>query len=571
VKIDTLKFKGMRPFINEWSTINTARPISIVVGKNNTGKSQIIRMIQSLCAESPYQEGVEYICTGRLDEPSLRRNFPANTSRGRLAGKHWEDHGIRLIDMEVTWHVNSSRQVISIEGTGVESPFGEDSTLARKEVLMDIASSANHPFAGKRFKLLLADRDIRAERESSDLGLQPDGSGATNIIRRYILSSSLPRDLIQDKLLTALAQIFAKDGNFNEIQIKNHDDTESNKGFWEIFLGENTKGLVPLSRSGSGLKTVILVLLNLLVTPFTEEADKSEYVYAFEELENNLHPSLLRRLFAYLQDYAVREGATIFLTTHSSVALDFFGVSPNAQILHVSHDGVSATARPVSAHFEHLGVISELGVKPSDLLQANGIIWVEGPSDCIYLNRWIDLFSDGELQEGRDYQCAYYAGSLLARTQFTSPVDAETELINLLRVNNNIIVVCDGDRKEPGARLKDRVRRINAEVKRIPGSHVWTTLGREIENYLPGSVIGSALGRSVAFPDPGQYQLFFPRQGQGLQGTSYVETILSRSGLDKMNLAIQTVPYMTREIMSTRFDLEEQLERIISTVSRWRS
>jgi hypothetical protein len=274
--------------------------------------------------------------------------------------------------------------------------------LARKEIIMDIASSATHPFAGKRFRLLLADRDIRAEKESSDLDLQPDGSGATNIIRRYILSSSLPRDLIQDKLLKALAQIFANDGSFNEIQINNHDDSVSDKGLWEIFLGESTKGLVPLSRSGSGLKTVILVLLNLLVTPFTERADKAEYVYAFEELENNLHPSLLRRLFAYLHDYAIREGATIFLTTHSSVALDFFGVSPSAQILHVSHDGISAIARPVSAHFEHLGVISELGVKPSDLLQANGIIWVEGPSDCIYLNRWIDLFSDGELQEGRD-------------------------------------------------------------------------------------------------------------------------------------------------------------------------
>jgi len=571
MRISSLKFKGMRPFINEWSTIAIAKPINIIVGKNNTGKSQIIGMIKSLCAKSPYQEGIECICTGRLDELSLRRGFPANTSRGRLGGNHWDNHGNSLIDTEVVWHVNSSGQVVSIEATGLDSPYGEDSTLARKEVLMDIASSASHPFAGKRFKLLLADRDIKAEKESSDLGLQPDGSGATNIIRRYILSSSLPRDLIQDKLLTALAKIFAKDGSFNEIQIKNHDDTESDKGLWEIFLGENTKGLVPLSRSGSGLKTVILVLLNLLVTPFTEKSEKSEYVYAFEELENNLHPSLLRRLFAYLQDYAVREGATIFLTTHSSVALDFFGVSQSAQILHVSHDGISATARPVSAHFEHLGVISELGVKPSDLLQANGIVWVEGPSDCIYLNRWIDLFSDGELQEGRDYQCAYYAGSLLARTQFRSPVDAEKELINLLRVNNNVIVVCDGDRREPGARLKDRVRRINAEVKKIPGSHIWTTLGREIENYLPGSVIGSALGRSGAFPDPGQYQLFFPRQGQGLQGTSYVESVLSRSGIDKMNLAIQSAPHMTRDIMAARFDLEEQITKIISTVSRWRS
>jgi hypothetical protein len=123
----------MRPFINEWSTIAIAKPINIIVGKNNTGKSQIIGMIKSLCAKSPYQEGIECICTGRLDELSLRRGFPANTSRGRLGGNHWDNHGNSLIDTEVVWHVNSSGQVVSIEATGLDSPYGEDSTLGHLE------------------------------------------------------------------------------------------------------------------------------------------------------------------------------------------------------------------------------------------------------------------------------------------------------------------------------------------------------------------------------------------------------------------------------------------------------
>ena len=33
------------------------------------------------------------------------------------------------------------------------------------------------------------------------------------------------------------------------------------------------------------------------------------------------------------------------------------------------------------------------------------LIWVEGPSDRIYINRWIELFSEGKLEEGRDHQC----------------------------------------------------------------------------------------------------------------------------------------------------------------------
>ena len=172
------------------------------------------------------------------------------------------------------------------------------------------------------------------------------------------------------------------------------------------------------------MKTVILVLLNLLVAPKMgddKNTEKSEFVFAFEELENNLHPALVRRLFRYLEKYAIREETTIFLTTHSSTVLDLFGVSENAQIVHVTHDGETARTTTVSAHFDHLDVISELGAKPSDLLQANGIVWVEGPSDRVYLNRWIQICSDGALREGRDYQCAFYGGGLLARVELKPP------------------------------------------------------------------------------------------------------------------------------------------------------
>jgi hypothetical protein len=223
-------------------------------------------------------------------------------------------------------------------------------------------------------------------------------------------------------------------------------------------------------------------------------------------------------------------------------------------------------ASAVSAHFDHLGVISELGAKPSDLLQANGIIWVEGPSDCIYLNRWLDLLTDGKLREGRDYLCAFYGGSLLARTQFTSPEDAEAELVNLFRVNPNIIVVCDGDRAGPQSRVKDRVRRIRAEVRKIPGAHIWVTLAREIENYLPGAVISKALG-PAQLPDPTQYEAFFPRKGSS--GSSYVERRMNRKGLDKMDLAVLAAPHMDRATMSTRFDWDMQMKQIADRVAAW--
>ena len=352
------------------------------------------------------------------------------------------------------------------------------------------------------------------------------------------------------------------------IQVKIHDDEEAPgpRGHWEVYLGERKKGLIPLSKSGSDLKTVLLVLLNLLVVPKIEDKEKSEFVFAFEELENNLHPALLRRLFQYLEDYALDEGATIFLTTHSSTALDLFGMSENAQIIHVTHDGETARTTAVSAHFDRLGVVSELGAKPSDLLQANGIVWVEGPSDRVYLNRWIQLYSDGALREGRDYQCAFYGGALLAQVEF-KPAEEETELANLFRVNPNIVVVCDGDRASDNSSVKARVERIRAEVETISGAHIWITEAREIENYLPGSVLEEVLDDSSSLPDPGQYESFFPRKGASNE--SYVEARMKRKNVDKMELALSSARYMTKDLMAGRFDWEDQIGKIVERIKSW--
>ncbi|MDE0684545.1 MAG: AAA family ATPase [Candidatus Poribacteria bacterium] len=326
-----------------------------------------------------------------------------------------------------------------------------------------------------------------------------------------------------------------------------------------------------MSKSGSGLKTIILVLLNLLVVPkakIEENSNKSDFVFAFEELENNLHPALLRRLFQYIEEYAINEKAHIFLTTHSSTALDFFGVSQNAQIIHVVHDGESAWVTPVSAHFDLLRVASGLGAKPSDLLQTNGIVWVEGPSDRIYLNRWIDLYSKGRFQEGRDYQCAFYGGALLARTQFKAPEEAETDLVNLLRINPNIIVVCDGDRASKDSEIKGRVKRINTEVQKILDAHIWITDAKEIENYIPGSVLEKTLDLS-GLRDPEQYENFFPRKKACSE--SYIESNLNRRNVDKVDLAMASIPHMTNDIMANRFDWEEHMKKIVARIKFWNS
>ena len=248
----------------------------------------------------------------------------------------------------------------------------------------------------------------------------------------------------------------------------------------------------------------------------------------------------------------------------SSIALDFFGVSDNAQIIRVLHDGESARTETVHTHSNLIKVVSELGARPSDLLQANGLIWVEGPSDRIYLNHWIKLYTEdcpqGPLREGRDYQCVFYRGALLAQVGFESPEDEDGKLANLFQINHSLIVVCDGDREAEDSGLKPRVERIREEVEKIDDAHIWITKAKEIENYLPGSVLSEVTELS-SLPDPEQYESW----------SSYTEEHMKEMRIDKVDLAISSTQpqYMTKEVMEKRFDWKEQMKEIVERIKSW--
>lgn len=576
----SVKVKGHLCFKHNWAGFDEIKPVNVIIGRNNTGKSQLLEIVQTLCGESFKRKGWKYQLSGTLDEQSLKAVFSPGTSQGELGGRYWDDHGVHFLNKPVTWTADEALSVIEFTPAfDIQSKLGERSTRARENELRNVLRSVQHQLQSRRFRSILADRDIRPEPELGEMKLEPSGAGATNVLRRYLTTSNsrFPASLIQREVLNALNQIFGVDGSFTGINVRKHDEPESPmqmqvQNSWEVYLGEEKKDFVALSSSGSGLKTVILVLLNLIVIPAIERRSKSDYVFAFEELENNLHPALQRRLLRYIEDYVVRESAHVFLTTHSSTALDLFGPSEHAQIIHVSHDGESASVRTINAHFDHLGVLSDLGAKPSDLLQANGIIWVEGPSDRIYLNKWIDAFSGGRFREGRDYQCAYYGGALLARAQFRSPEEADAEFANLLRLNSNIIVLCDSDRTAAdgdGFELKDRVSRIKREVETIPKALLWITEAKEIENYIPAEAFQAAFALTTAIA-PEQYERFFPSETASTP-ESFVERCLNRRSMDKMDLAVRTTPAMTVETLSERFDLAHQMRAVVAKISEWNS
>ena len=563
MRLQSVYYKKYGSFQNEWAGFDELTPITVIVGKNNSGKSHLLKLPQLLASrkfksgEAEFLVGTSPLKREQVQHiPKKSRNEADALLRGKVWWEAYSSGSLkRLFDSE--------RQLIGDKQFQNECVriLGQSWTRALE-----------HPILGSEFVSIAAERDLRSEPATDALDISPSGDGATNVIRRFLTSSdeNLPHELVQTDFLEALNQIFKGDAEFTGIQIRVHDrNSDIRQQPWEVYLEEPHKGFVPLSASGSGLKTVIQVLLVLLVVPLITGVAKSRLTLAFEELENNLHPSALRRLLAYIENYVVSNECRLFLTTHSSVTVDRFAFSKNAQIIHVRHDGKCAKAKKIQAHFDRAGVVSDLGAKPSDLLQANCLIWVEGRSDAIYVNRWVDICSDGRLVEGRDYQCVFYGGASLAGVTFSQPDFETSDLLQYITINPNVIVICDSDRRKKGAHLKERVRRIKGELEKVPDSFLWITAGTEIENYLTGGSIAQALGKAGSFPDPDQFEGFFPKKDA--PGESYLEKKAKRKTINKVDLALKTAPYLTLEQMHLRFDWSRQMETLCERIERWNS
>ena len=406
----SVKFRNYKCFGEELQGFESIFPINIIVGRNNSGKSSLLDLIKY--AISPFDlrplahkgQTPEVVLSVRLSVDDLKKVFRPGERGGGIGVTvdHW-DFGSRWVGERITVQLDAdkTKKFMKLSTSLPKEAIGFEGQLARHFI---------NPLESTIFKHLKAERDMHPEQDT-DMSVKDNGVGATNIIQQFINKASLPSKLVEERLLEELNKIMQPDASFTDIVVQQLEN-----GFWEVYLEEESKGRIALSQSGSGLQTILLVLVFLYLVPAKEKENIDRYIFAFEELENNVHPALQRRLFLYLRDFALASNTHFFITTHSNVVIDLFSSDAEAQLIHTTHDGKKATASRVRAYVQRREILDDLDIRASDLLQSNGVVWVEGPSDRLYFKRWVQIWSDGELREGAHYQCVFYGGRLLAQT-----------------------------------------------------------------------------------------------------------------------------------------------------------
>jgi energy-coupling factor transporter ATP-binding protein EcfA2 len=292
----------------------------------------------------------------------------------------------------------------------------------------------------------------------------------------------------------------------------------------------------PISNLGSGIEQLIVIGMGSFMFP--------NHIVLIDEPEIHFHPRTQKRMMKYLSENAE---AKFVVATHSAAILD----SVEADIVQVRQEERRCFGRTVKGFSDRYEAVRNLGHAPSELVLANYVIWVEGPSDRIYFKHWIEKL-DPTLVEGTDYAIIFYGGAVLARHGFDDDdndvgiADGE-DLAKAISISRNFAVYMDSDRQSESSALKPRVERVVAETDKNDGMP-WISAGREIENYIPESV----LSKMVDFD---------------LNSSDKFGRVVKSKKFDKVKFAKQAIEFWVDE---WPFDLKARCAELVARIKNAR-
>ena len=528
IYLDGIALAGYRSFGKELQKIGPLRKINFIIGQNNTGKSNILKYLADHFGYIIKHKTSPNVNDDRsFKELDVNKNLENHKVAFGIAVRHSSHTYNKIYKEKIFPKINQFNgtanydKCLSVLNNIFKSKsleFSNDTVWFTYEAV-DLNSKyvRAKPIDSLPSEFTHSHEDWRITEEI----LLGQSYGKTSISVENILNHICPTNLDypQIRLVPAFREIgnhgtqeLLMDGSNIVIHLatlENPDDNEiSNRDKFEKICQfvrdvtdlKNAKLTIPYSRDtikidndnlvlpikslGTGIHEIII--LAAISTIITKE------IICIEEPEIHAHPILQRKLINYLNKNTSNQ---YLIATHSTHILD----SIDCAIFHIKYQENCSVVDNIITNWEKFRVCKDLGYKPSDLLQSNCIIWVEGPSDRLYINHWLKQYikhKNLEIYfEGIDYTIMFYGGGLLSHLtvngETNEVLDDDTNIfIELKNINRQMFFVIDSDKAKKGARINKTKKRIIEEIKKInANSRAWLTQGREIENYIEADVI----------------------------------------------------------------------------------
>ncbi len=499
---------GFRSFGNKVQRFGKLSKINLFIGQNNSGKSNILRFIHDIYPLFAKSNGA--INLNVLDEHlptkaafiasgcsiSLCKNSSGNFSAfsNEISPKLPPD---QILQQRLGRILSIFLKKAELDGTGdkvwfdfssnrklVDSNWEQAFRAVDDNVLFDLWTSMSNQRDGDRSQNWFPETLTRLTPS-----VRPINVKMIPAIRQIGKEGSVSEEFGGEGIIERLAKLqhpgvlqqrdkekFERINKFLRNVIDNESASIDIPYDRDTILVHISGRTLPLESLGTGIHEVIILAAAATIL------EKS--VICMEEPELHLNPILQKKLVRYLLEATDNQ---YFITTHSAALMD----TPSAEIYHVKLEAGQSIAEHATSDKLRSEICEDLGYHPSDLLQSNCVIWVEGPSDRVYINHWIKSLSSNFV-EGIHYSIMFYGGRLASHL---SGEDIDTSIdsfISLRRLNRRGVIVIDSDRVKKGARINDTKRRLKDEFDSGPG-YAWITEGREIENYLKAEDIQDAI------------------------------------------------------------------------------
>lgn len=177
------------------------KPINVIVGRNNSGKSSLLDLIWHAANQQP-ETAVGARQPGKMpfftlsrslsaegDKEVLKRVFPDSTSGGAIkAASHWE-YGKKLLGARFVLELAHQKKYKPLKIVLSDGQDLSADLVPLTKIYEQLANSATAPLAGYRFHRLQADRNVRAE---TDDGSTSEIQGDTNPAARSSTWTTAP-------------------------------------------------------------------------------------------------------------------------------------------------------------------------------------------------------------------------------------------------------------------------------------------------------------------------------------------------------------------------------------------
>jgi len=510
--------KDLKDYLNLDDSVNKGnisdfRKVNFFIGPNNSGKSRILRALFYGQTSSVFSDKITLEIENVADELLMQLNSINIIEFGNVLTEtiEWISNGVQFDSKENEFSLNYDLIRGFHFSPDYDNVVGDIHAMSRHErtrftrTLSRLIENIKGLFEKLRIELIKkkveliyipiirgtrplngsSDNDIYVERTKKDYfpNIKADkfhnvfgGDNLYTEVRDLLLGNADERNLIFEYETFLSKHFFHK-----KVTII----PQKGKDVLLIKIGDEEERLI--YDLGDGVQAIIL-----LTFPIFIRKDKN-CIFFIEEPELNLHPSLQRRILNCLSvEFSEHQ---YFISTHSNHFLEGLSEYENVALFSFKKSFTEGKFHVQKLTSIKTDILDNLGVKNSSVLMANCTIWVEGITDRLYIQKFLEMYissrtKDDDLnfplfKEDQHYSFVEYAGSNITHWDFE---DSEDDKINASYVSNNIFLIADSDYNTKGVIPKSKELRFKKLSNSLKNNFCLID-GKEIENVLTQNVI----------------------------------------------------------------------------------